>query len=281
MDILAVRTFLAVVETGSFVAAGRAINASQSTVSARIKGLENLLGKPVFVRSKGGCDMTPAGIQFLRYAQTLVRTWEEARHQVAVPEGFDETIHVGAQYSLWPGLMTRWLKQFRADAPRVSVRCEVGMPPRLMRELGEGALDLAVIYRPEHRRGLVIEKLLDDRLILVAADPSAPVEESYVYIDWGEAFRRDHAIVFPSLHNPGLTLDLGAIGVDVLIDQKAAGYFPERIARPFLEERRLHKIVNAPAFDYPVYVVYRDGFAADVTRAKTLETLRRVARAAR
>ena len=47
MDVNLARTFLIVAETGSFVDAARKLNITQSTVSARIKGLEDLLGRPL------------------------------------------------------------------------------------------------------------------------------------------------------------------------------------------------------------------------------------------
>lgn len=280
MDLLVARTFLAVVEAGSFVAAGRHIHATQSTVSARIKSLEDQLGKRVFERSKAGCELTPAGRMFLRYAQTLVRVWEEARHQVAVPPGFDEVIIVGGQYSLWHGLLIGWLKDFRAKAPRIAVRCEVGVPQRLMRELSEGALDLAVMYRPELRSGLKVEQLLEDRLILVTADPGHDFASNYAFIDWGEDFMRRHAEVFPDLHNPGLTLDLGVAGIDVVISERASGYFPERIARRWLESGRLVRVPDAPEFNFPVYVVHRERFASTETIDLAIELLRSAAQSA-
>ena len=53
MDVNLARTFLMVAETGSFIDAGRKLNITQSTVSARIKGLEDLLGRELFERSWG------------------------------------------------------------------------------------------------------------------------------------------------------------------------------------------------------------------------------------
>ncbi len=64
MDIQLARTFLMVAETGSFIEAGRKMNVTQSTVSARIKTLEDLFGRPLFVRSKNGATLTAAGDQF-------------------------------------------------------------------------------------------------------------------------------------------------------------------------------------------------------------------------
>ncbi|HMB47704.1 MAG TPA: LysR family transcriptional regulator [Afifellaceae bacterium] len=64
MDVTLARTFLAVVETGSFVEAARRVFVTQSTVSMRIKQLEQELGRKLFERSKGGARLTPSGAQF-------------------------------------------------------------------------------------------------------------------------------------------------------------------------------------------------------------------------
>ncbi|NQV20750.1 MAG: LysR family transcriptional regulator [Rhodospirillales bacterium] len=45
MNVALARTFVAVVETGGFASAGVQENVAQSTVSMRIKGLEDRLGK--------------------------------------------------------------------------------------------------------------------------------------------------------------------------------------------------------------------------------------------
>jgi DNA-binding transcriptional LysR family regulator len=73
MDIQLAQTFLDIVNTGSFVRAAKRLNVSQTTVSARVRLLESQLGRSLFVRNKAGASLTPAGEQFLRYAQVLVQ----------------------------------------------------------------------------------------------------------------------------------------------------------------------------------------------------------------
>jgi LysR family transcriptional regulator, flagellar master operon regulator len=80
MDIELARTFLAIVEAGSFVRAAERLNVTQTTVSARVRSLEDQLRRPVFLCNKSGSTLTPAGEQFLRFARTLVQVWERAQH---------------------------------------------------------------------------------------------------------------------------------------------------------------------------------------------------------
>lgn len=274
MDITTVKTFIAVIEGGTFVAAAKRVHVTQSTVSARIKALEMQLGKAVFIRTKSICELTSAGEQFYRYARSMVRAWEDGKHQVAVPDAFTETLIIGGQYSVWNRMLNWWLDEFRANQPEIAVRAEVGTPSRLIREMVEGVMDLAIMYRPELRPGLNVEELFKDELILVTARPDEPLEENYIYIDWGEQFRNWHAVELEELHNPGLTLDLGALGVNYLANFGKSGYFPRRIILPHLQSGALFMVPNMPSFPYPAYIVYQDDFAEPLTMEKALNSLR-------
>jgi hypothetical protein len=61
MDTELARTFLAVVTVGNFVNAAERLHVTQSTVSTRIRTLETVLGRRLFVRNKGGTTLTAAG----------------------------------------------------------------------------------------------------------------------------------------------------------------------------------------------------------------------------
>jgi LysR family transcriptional regulator, flagellar master operon regulator len=101
MDTELARTFLTVVTAGNFIAAAERLHVSQSTVSTRIQTLEEQLGCTLFVRNKAGATLTPAGRQFQRHASALVRTVEQARHDVGIPKGFSGTLVVGGRIGLW------------------------------------------------------------------------------------------------------------------------------------------------------------------------------------
>lgn len=169
MDITLIKTFLEVANTGSFVAACDRLYVTQSAVSLRIQRLEDSLGHPLFIRSKAGAVLTPEGKQFEPYALSLLKIWEEARQQIAIPEGYSRAISIGAQYSLWSRLGFRWLDAMPTEMPELSVHCELGMSDRIMRFLVEGVLQAALVYTPQLRPGLEVEPALDDELILVAS----------------------------------------------------------------------------------------------------------------
>lgn len=280
MDVTLIRTFLEVSATGSFVAAARRLYVTQSAVSLRVRRLEEELGLPLFSRSKAGAEMTAAGREFERYALSLLKVWEEARQQVAIPEGFTRSLHVGAQYSLWGRLGFRWIDGILKAAPGVSLRAELGMPDRLTRFLVEGVTQMALLYGPQLRPGLALEQIMEEELILVAAWPEPSLDDlggRYVFIDWGPEFVHAHALHLPGLTNPGLTLALGAMARDFVETRGLAAYLPAHSVRRSLEEGRLHLVPDAPLFPYPAWAVWREDMDADLARI-ALDRLRAVAR---
>jgi DNA-binding transcriptional LysR family regulator len=265
VDITLIHTFLEVVQTGNFIRTAERLNVTQSTVSMRIKALEESLGRTLFNRGKSGAALTPAGVQFRRHAEMLLRLWQQARQDVALPQRFRAALVVGGQFSLWDRLLLRWLPWMRAAAPDVMLQAEVGQSAGLMAQVAEGLIDIAVMYDPQGRSGLVIEKLLEERLILVSTDPAVAATglaqsgqpgAGYVFVDWGADFKRQHSEAFAELDTPPVAVGLGALGLSYILSNGGAGYFPKRIVRGFLAEGRLYEAAGAPQFGRPAFMVY-------------------------
>ena len=109
MDIDRARTFLEIVHSGSFLKAADRLHVTQTTVSARIRTLEDVLGRQLFIRNRNGAQLTPAGREFERYAQSFVQIWERARHQLAIPSGRTSVVALGGELSLWDPMLLDWL----------------------------------------------------------------------------------------------------------------------------------------------------------------------------
>jgi DNA-binding transcriptional LysR family regulator len=272
------RTFLTVVAAGNFISAAERLHVTQSTVSARIHTLEEQLGSSLFVRNKAGARLTPAGRQFQKHATILVRTVERARQDVGIAAGYRATLAVGGRFGLWEGLLLEWLPRMRAIAPDVSVRAEVGFEEDLMQGLVEGRIDIGVMYAPQSRPGLTVERLLEERLVMVSTeetDGSQP-GEGYVYIDWGAEFYAQHSIHFPDYAGAGVIANTGWLGLQHIVQAGGSGYFPLRVVGPHLENGRLHRQPMTPEFRLPAYAVYPDEPGSDAI-ALALEGMRQIA----
>ena len=72
MELVALRTFQAVVEEGGILAASRKLNTVQSNVTGRIRRLEEELGAELFFRKGRGLELAPSGRVLLDYARRML-----------------------------------------------------------------------------------------------------------------------------------------------------------------------------------------------------------------
>jgi DNA-binding transcriptional LysR family regulator len=279
MDTELARTFLMVAATGNFVAAASRLHVTQSTVSARIHTLETTLGARLFQRGRNGAELTPAGKRFLRHAKHLVRTVEQARHDVGLPQGFHDVLTLSGRIALWEGFLPHWVAWMREAAPDVSLRLEIGFEADIMQGLIEGTVDIGVMYTPTSRTGLEVEPLFDETLLLVTSDLARGWPDAgYIHIDWGPEFHAQFSDHHPDVPPPTLVANIGWLGVQQLLTYGGSGYFPLRLVRRYIEAGQLWRVPKAPQFKLPAWMVFpRDSESATLNNA--LDGLRELGRA--
>jgi DNA-binding transcriptional LysR family regulator len=253
------------------------LNVGQTTVSARIKLLEQLLGRPLFVRNKSGASLTAAGEQFLRYAPSFVQLWQRARLQVAVPPGYRGALTIGSEVSLWEPLLLEWVSWMRGSLRDVALRVHVDVPQDLINLVASGVVDAAIMYAPQHRPGLKIDRLMEEKLVLVTSSrngkPSSKGDN--VHVDWGSDFSL-HEGMNLSESTPGLSVNLGPLGLSYVLSRGGSGYFRMQAVQPHLKSGRLFLVNGAPQYSYPIYVVYSEN-AEDSVMGPALAGLRSIA----
>ncbi len=257
MNLDEIRTFLAIVETGSLVAAARRLNVTPSTVTARISGLEEEIGQKLLHRAKSGAELTSPGFKFRRYAELMVQLWGQARSEVSLPEGLDGICNVGLEFDLWTGLGDRLLDHMRAHNPGIALAFWPGEQRMLDRWLSIGLVDIAFGYTAQSGDKFTSHPLFEDRLILVSrARMKAPrLDGTYVYVDHGDEFRRQHAQAYPGDVTAALVIASSDWAIDHLLRNGGSGYLPERHIAAHLKAGKLHAVPKAPVFTRRVTVV--------------------------
>jgi DNA-binding transcriptional LysR family regulator len=267
MDVEQAKTFLTIAAHGSFLEAAKRLYVTQSTVSARIKNLEDELGVRLFVRNRAGASLTPSGKRFLQHAKTLLLTVEQARHDVGLPGRYRATLRVGGRIALWEEFLPAWVGWMRQAAPDISIRSEIGFEEDLMRRLIEGTLDVGLMYTPSHAPGLIVEHLFDETLVMVSSHPDTRWPgEDYIYVEWGPGFYAKHRESFPDLETPAQVVNIGWLGIQLIMANGGSCFLPIRMARPFLQDGRLYRVAYAPEFSHPAYMVFQREADGDVLR---------------
>lgn len=257
MDIEFARTFLAVAAAGNFVGAAERLRVTQSTVSSRVQTLEAQIGARLFRRSRTGAELTPAGQRFLRHAKTLVRTLEQARHEVSLPSGFNGGLTLSGRIALWDTFLPNWADWMRTNVPGISLRLEVGFEDGIMQGLVQGAIDIGVMYTPESRPGLAVERLFDEHMVLVSRNPERPWPDSgYIHVDWGPEFHAQFGARYPATATSARAVNAGWLAMHLVQTNGGSAYLPLRMARDAIERGQLWRVHESPLITMPAYMVY-------------------------
>ncbi len=148
------RSFLAISDTGSYSAAALQVNKTQSTVSAQMKRLEEMLGAALFERVGRRNVLTAEGRRLMEYARPIVRLNDETIFAFRPPE-VSGAIRIGTCDDYAQAFLPPILKQFARTHPAVEVEVVTG--------------DLVELRRHEHT-----EKF--DALLISSCDPEPGVE---------------------------------------------------------------------------------------------------------
>ncbi len=203
---------------------------------------------------------------------------EQARHDVGLPSRFRASIRIGGRIALWEGFLPRWVGWMRQTAPDVSVHSAIGFEEDLMRRLIEGTLDIGLMYTPSHAPGLVVEHLFDETLTLISSrrDTRWPGED-YIYVDWGPGFYASHQESYPDLERPPQVVNIGWLGVQLILANGGSCFLPIRMAQPLIDAGRVFKVDKGPEIDHPAYMVFPRTADSEVLR-DAVQGLRELAR---
>lgn len=259
MNIEYARSFLTVADTGSFIAAAERLHVTQSTISARIRTLEDTLGCTLFIRNKTGATLTGAGVRFQTHALQMVRAFERARREIGLPDTIRAQVAIGARFGLWDGATMAWLVQQKTQRPDVSFRAEIAFEPELMQGLIDGHLDIAMMYTPQRRPKLEQLPFMAERLRLIASDQDSGFNaDRYIHIDWGPEFDAQLSSGLPEFPGARVSVNIGWLGLQYLKTTGGCGYFPQRFVQAELDSGTLHVVQDAPVFDLPSWLVIRE-----------------------
>src|SRR5438105_15377186 len=144
LDVDQLRTFLAIVETGSFTRAAEIVHKTQSAVSMQMKRLEERLEHPIFVRDGRASKLTEEGERLLDYARRIIKLNVEAlaafsdaaltgRVRLGVPDDYADRY--------LPEIMARFSRVY----PRVELTVTCEPTVELVHRIDTNDLDLAIV----------------------------------------------------------------------------------------------------------------------------------------
>ncbi|QWL63344.1 LysR family transcriptional regulator [Aeromonas jandaei] len=142
LDPLLLRSFVAIIDTGSFTRAGERVHLTQSTISQQMRRLEQQIGCPLLDRSGRQVVATAEGEQLLGLARRILALLAQAEEQVS--EG-SISLSLGVPEDFAAGAITPVLAAFARDYPEVRLEVESGLSHHIWQRFAAGELDLALV----------------------------------------------------------------------------------------------------------------------------------------
>lgn len=259
MNIDLLDTFLDLLESRNFNRTADNLQVTQSTVSARVRTLEDELGARLFVRGRGGAELTPEGRRFESYAVNIRLGWNLARQELALPAGYRERLRIAMQVSLWDTLLDAWVAALRRTLHDTAVHVETDYSKAMIEEIVFGNLDVAVIYSPEYRPELTVDHVGDETFSMVATRPqtlAGVTPGEYLFVASSPYFEARHGELLPALQHAPLSMGLSNMSIDYLRAHGGAAYLPVRMGDPLVATGELFPVDDAPVIRQPVFVTH-------------------------
>lgn len=143
LDLDLLRTFIDVVDAGSFAAAASQVFRTQAAVTQRVQRLEHMLQRPLFIKVGRRKVLTENGTRLLDYARRIMALHDEACASLTGNPQVGE-IRLGAPEDTAEAMLPALLRRFTRSFPSVRVVIHVARSSFLMQALNQGHIDIAI-----------------------------------------------------------------------------------------------------------------------------------------
>ncbi|MEP2031191.1 MAG: LysR family transcriptional regulator [Paracoccaceae bacterium] len=140
-----------VADLGSFRKAADRLNTTQPNISARISGLETVLGVSLMERDAGSVHLTTKGLDVLDHARKVLNATEALVNSASEAALFDGTLRLGVTEMIVHTWLPDFLRDLKTRFPTVQVEMTVDMSVHLETQLAGRSLDLALQNGPFNR----------------------------------------------------------------------------------------------------------------------------------
>ena len=258
MNIPLLITFLDVMETGNFKRTAERMNIMQSTVSARIRQLEEALGTRLFERGRGGAEPTPAGRRFESHCRAFLTLWGHARRDLSsVSTARKRRLHLSCQYSLVRAYLVDWIDRLRSEDPDLDLHVEINFSSQIQRDILSGETDVGIMFAPQLTPDIQIGDFGEAEFVMVSTDHDMLAEVDigrYVKVAYTSAFERALDEALPDFAFPGMVIGSDDLAIELLARHGGALYLPRfAMAGAQAKVPALKIVQDAPTLLQPVF----------------------------
>ena len=238
-----------IVRTQSITKASELLFLSQPTVSQRLRTLEETLGYPLLLRSKGlkRIELTREGAEFLPLAERMVSLWKESCH--LQPRQERQALDIGCADSVNTALLARLYRRLLRENT-LDLQLHTHQSSELYNILDARDIDLALVFYPLHYKNIICQKVFQEKLCLVQSQhPAVPkpvvhTEEldpsRELFLKWNDQYQIWHDQWLTNYGRPYATADTIMLLLALWAEESCWMIAPESVAAELCRYRPLY-----------------------------------------
>lgn len=265
MNNVILETFLSVISHRSISLAAVYLNASQSSVSSRIKQLEEELGGITLIeRQKGTKEikLTSYGKAFIPLAEHYLEV-----HKAIENFSFDKSnlnLTVACTDSLNTHIFRNLYQKLIHNAPHIDLRVRTHQSAEIYEIINNTAANIGFVFQPARYENLLTEHIFSEKMMLMLSKkhkwPDGPIHPSMlntdyeVYLEWNENFMRWHDYWFPQTKTHYAQVDTASLLVSLIREPQSWAVCPISVAKA--NENNPNVIIRECAVEIPERITY-------------------------
>lgn len=259
------QAFIAVAKHKSMHAAAKAIYVTQTTVTQRIRSLEDRLNTTLFIRNRQGVIITEPGLALLEYCS---KTQQLAGETLAKLNGSASNVRLSitGSSSYIESYITPILKTLIEKNPQLLCTVHADDSKNRILALQNGIYDFAILEPTEVLKEMSTKQLASEKYILVGKYewshrrlPDIFHSERVIDFDPHDSmtlnYLRHHNLATECLsdrHFANTNFSL----IPLLINGLGYGVLTEKIAKPYLEQKQLCVLNEGKTYSNPLVLAW-------------------------
>jgi len=195
-DLTDLRLFIQVVDSGSITHGADRSNMALPSASARLRGMEEVIGLPLLERGRRGVEPTPAGLTLLHHARLVLRQIEAMHGELGeFSTAMRSRVTLLANITAMTEFLPEILARFLAANPGLDIDLKSRRSVEIVKAVAAGAADLGISLDSVELGGLQLRTFATERLVLAVPKDDPLAERRGVAFD--ETVHRDFVGLSP------------------------------------------------------------------------------------
>ncbi|UOQ43766.1 LysR family transcriptional regulator [Halobacillus salinarum] len=245
-------TFITLARTKNFTRTSETMNVVQSTITIRIKQLEEEVGKKLFVRGTRNVEITETGKAFYNYAEQALNLINEGVELARIQPTYRRRLVIGGLNSIWDTPIFNNIQQFKGINPDTAIRLITGHSSELIEKILYGLIDVGFVYQQPHSPTIHFKEIGEDEILLCGNPGVAEklgrikqqdlLELPYIHYNWGNEFSEWFRDNIGEHENVKYRVDHSGLALRLLLDGEGIGFMLKSIAKNHLINGALTQI---------------------------------------